>query len=57
MCFSLVAKVRKGTDVNALPFSFSVIYKCVHVYLLLSNARKIALGFGIDRKHCRCSQQ
>ena len=50
MCFSLLAKVHKGTNVNALPFflgDFSCIYICTCVPIIKAMLGKLLLDVAL----------
>ena len=50
MCFSLLAKVHKGTNVNALPFflgDFSYIYICTCVPIIKAMLGKLLLDVAL----------
>ena len=50
MCFSLLAKVHKGTNVNALPFflgDFSYIYICTYVPIIKAMLGKLLLDVAL----------
>ena len=50
MCFSLLAKVHKETNVNALPFflgDFSYIYICTYVPIIKAMLGKLLLDVAL----------
>ena len=50
MCFSLLAKVHKGTNVNALPFflgDFSYMYICICVPIIKAMLGKLLLDVAL----------